>query len=145
MENKIAMFSTWLLIWFFCFIIGIIKANPLFFLIFAYIYTLIGNVIIYLSPIYAYDNYVKYIIINIVIKVIPIFIIITFYHISFNKLDIYFGLFLFLIYIILMIFININPFIYYYELVNKGFIQNNKDYLPFYVNIYDFIINNKNK
>ena len=39
-----------------------------------------------------------------------------------------------------MIFLNINPFIYYYELVNKGFIQNNKDYLPFYVIAVLYII-----
>jgi|LakMenEpi03Aug12_release.lakeMendotaPanAssembly.Ray.scaffolds.fasta_scaffold1212263_2 hypothetical protein len=136
--NNLAFFSLWLFIWFLFFFFGIIKANPIYFLIFAYIYSIIGNFIIYFSPIYAYPNLIKFTIINIIIKIIPIILILIFYQPSFNYYDIIFGFSLLYIYFIVMLFLKINPIQYYIDIINKGFILNDKNYYPFIM----FLFNN---
>ena len=139
--NNLALFSSWIFIWFFFFFFGIIKANPIYFLLFAYIYSIIGNFIIYFSPIYAYHNLIKFTIINIIIKIIPVILILIFYQPSLNFNDIFFGIFLLYIYYVVMLILKINPIQYYLDLVYKGFILDNKNYYSVYNYIYNYFYN----
>jgi len=143
----LSFISYWFFVWFILFIFGIVKANPLFFLIIALIFILTQVVYLYLTKASFY-NLTKYIIINLFIKIIPIFILILYYPISFNYDDISFGLTLILIYIITMMFLGVNPILAYYKIINIYKSNNNDNYnndktevSKLYDNIYNFIYN----
>ena len=70
----IEILSYWFFLWFFLFIIGIIKQNPLWFLIIGYIITIFEFIYLIYKKTNNY-NLIKFFIINILIKVIPVIII----------------------------------------------------------------------
>jgi len=135
----IEIISYWFFIWFLLFILGIIKENPLWFLIIGYILTFFEIFYLIYKKTNNY-NLIKFIIINIIIKIIPIIIILII--ISFNfqiKIsDIKFGISLIMIYIITLAILNINPIKIYQKMINT-YINNDNNYKTFISRLYDDI------
>jgi hypothetical protein len=132
----IEIFSYWIFIWFILYYLGLTKYNPLLILIVAYIFTLFELIYLIKNNISKY-NFIKFFIINIIIKIIPILLIIKF-PLKFNINDIYISIYLILIYFIIMIILNKNPYDYYKMLINT-YINDNNQYKTFISKFYDFI------
>ncbi len=84
-------------------------------------------------------NFIKFFIININIKIIPIFVIlyINNYNYNVNIYDMIFSLVLTLIYITyILMYYNKNP-LYYYHIILDTYIKNNEDYKSYASIIYD--------
>ena len=116
--KMISFISYWFFFWFLLFISGIVKANPLGFIIIGLIFILSQILYLYLKKVSTY-NLTKYIIINLLIKIIPIIILISYYPITFNYNDILFGLYLLFIYGLIMISFQINPINSYNNIINN--------------------------
>lgn len=140
------VFSYWIFAWFIFYYYKIIKYSPLFSLVIASI----ENIIVYFYLIYKYllnktkYNYyvlIEFLIVNLFIKVLPIYYILYIEKKEINKIekkDILFTLLLFIIYIIWLI-IN-NKFI----IIKKNKIINNLPKTkPLYELIYYYFIKNK--
>jgi len=121
----IYIFSLWIYIWCLLYFMGIIKANPLYILVIATIF-----IIYVLSEIYKGNKnlyiIIKFIIINLLIKIILLIILVVKYPISVNKYDIKFGIIIFYIYLIITYLLDINP-IKFYSSVAGLYIINHKD------------------
>jgi len=137
----IEIFSYWIFIWFLFYLFGIVKQNPLYILIVAYIITFFELLYIFYKKASKY-NLIKFIIINVIIKIIPIFIIILFYSTIFNIYDIYYGLIIFIFYLIIMIIFNKNPYKFYINVLNTYIYDNKNGYKSFISKFYDYIIKN---
>lgn len=124
--KMISFISYWFFLWFLLFILGIVKANPLGFIIIGFIFILSQILYLYLKKTSTY-NLTKYIIINLLIKIIPIIILITYYPITFNYNDISFGLYLLFIYVLVMISFQINPINSYNRIIHNYIDGNNND------------------
>lgn len=116
--KMISFVSYWFFFWFLLFISGIVKANPLGFIIIGLIFILSQILYLYLKKVSTY-NLTKYIIINLLIKIIPIIILIVYYPITFNYDDISFGLYLLFIYGLVMISFQINPINSYNRIIHN--------------------------
>lgn len=136
--KMISFISYWFFLWFLLFIFKIVKANPLLFLIIGLIFILTQLYYLYLKKSSKY-NLIKYFIINLIIKIIPIFILINYYPISYNYNDISFGLFLIIIYGITMIILNINPLNSYNKIINNYIKNNNEIDKTEISKLYDYI------
>jgi hypothetical protein len=133
------LFSYWLFIWFILYYFKYVKSSPLLILIIAYIFTL--GIIFYLieNKISKY-NLIKNIIINGIIKLIPILLIIKI-PIIITQDDINMTIYLLLIYILIMLFTKTNPYIYYKNSINSYLNNKNKTMLSYlYDKIYENII-----
>lgn len=137
----IEIISYWFFIWFLLFIIGIIKENPLWFLIIGYILTLLEFFYLIYKKTNNY-NLIKFMIINIIIKIIPIFIIlqITTFNFKINSNDIKFGISLIMIYIITLAVLDINPIKNYKRMINT-YINDDNNYKTFISRLYDDFYN----
>jgi hypothetical protein len=134
----IEIFSYWIFIWFILYYLGLTKYNPLLILIVAYIFTLFELIYLIKNNISKY-NFIKFFIINIIIKIIPILLIIKF-PLKFNINDIYISIYFILIYFIIMIILNKNPYDYYKMMINTYINDNNNNqYKTFISKFYDFI------
>lgn len=133
----IEILSYWFFLWFFLFIIGIIKQNPLWFLIIGYIITIFEFIYLIYKKTNNY-NLIKFFIINILIKVIPVIIILikTSFNFSFILSDFKFGFSLIMIYIIIMNIFNIN-IINKYNLLLTTYINDDNNYRSFISRLYD--------
>jgi len=137
----ISFISYWFFFCFILFILGIVKANPLFFILISFIFILSQILYLYIKKTSIY-NLTKYIIINLIIKIIPIIILILFYPISFNYNDISFGVFILIIYGIVMISFKINPLTSYNRIINNYIHDNNNDNNKTEVSkAYDYLYN----
>ena len=116
--KMVSFVSYWFFFWFLLFISGIVKANPLGFIIIGLIFILSQILYLYLKKVSTY-NLTKYIIINLIIKIIPIIILIFYYPITFNYNDISFGLYLLFIYGLVMISFQINPIDSYNRIIHN--------------------------
>jgi hypothetical protein len=136
----IEIISYWFFIWFLLFIFGFTKANPFFIFVITYIITLYG--IIYLKYKKANNyNLLKFLIINIIIKLIPIIILICTNQHKFNYYDLYFLLNILILYICINYIFNKNPIdtykrIFYTYINNKN---NLNIFGKFYDNTYNFL------
>jgi hypothetical protein len=138
----IEIFSYWIFIWFIVFYIGLTKYNPLFLLLIAYIFTLFEYIYLIINKSSKY-NLLKHLLINILIKVIPILLIIKF-PLRFNLDDINFSIYLIICYLIIMIIMNKNPYEYYKLMINTYLYDDNK-YKTILSIIYDYLFFNYNK
>jgi len=138
----IEIISYWFFIWFLLFIFGIIKQNPFWILVISYIITFFE--FLYLKYKGAnYYNIIKFLIINIIIKFIPILIILIrlqFKIIKININDFKFAFFIILIYLFVMISINRNPIVAYKRMLNS-YINNDNKYRTIFSKLYDDIYN----
>jgi len=137
------LFSYWVLLWAFLFYIGVLNANPIWFLIVIYVITSMTYVYIYLNNATPY-YLTKFIILNNLLKLTFILLIAMKYPLKFTFNDFYFGLLLFTIYLIVMISLNKNPVDYYYYLIDmfiNGINDKNEKYLINIDKYYDDIFN----
>jgi hypothetical protein len=132
----IEIFSYWIFIWFILYYIGLIKYNPIFLLIIAYIYALIEFIYLIIHKT-SKSNLIKFFLINALIKLLPILLIIKF-PLRFKLDDIYVSIYLILIYLILMSIMNKNPYDYY-KMMIKTYINNDDKYTTYISKLYDFI------
>ena len=138
----IEIFSYWTFVWFILFYIGLIKYNPLFILIIGYIFTLFEFIYLIIKKSSKY-NLIKFMIINIIIKLIPILLIIK-YQLRFDLKDIYISIYLIFFYIIIMSIMNKNPYEYYKLMINT-YLYNNNNYKTVPSKLYDYLYFNYNK
>jgi hypothetical protein len=118
----IEIISYWFFIWFLLFIFGFIKANPFFILVISYIITLYGVFYFKYNNASNY-NLLKFFIINIIIKLIPIIILICTNQHKFNYYDLYFLLNILILYIFVNYICNKNP-IDTYKRISYNYINN---------------------
>jgi hypothetical protein len=130
----IEIFSYWIFVWFILFYIGLTKYNPLFILIIGYIFTLFEFIYLIINKSSRY-NLIKFMIINIIIKFIPILLIIKF-PLRFNIDDIYVSIYLIFFYFIIMSIMNKNPY-EYYKLMIHTYLFNDEKYKTYISIIYD--------
>jgi hypothetical protein len=140
-KKSFYVFSYWLFIWFILFYFNIISFNPLPFLIIAYIFTIIVGTKYLLNHNANKYNLTKFIILNIIIKFIPICLIIL-NSTDFNIYDIYFGISLTLFYIIFMKIQNVSIYNFYKNLFNSFITNKNKSDFN---KLYDYIYTSINK
>jgi len=130
----IEIISYWFFIWFLLFIFGFTKANPFFILVISYIIILYG--VFYLKYKKANNyNLLKFFIINIIIKLIPIIILICTNQHKFNYYDLYFLLNILIIYFCVINILGKNPIDIYKRIYYK-YINNSKN-LNIIETIYD--------
>jgi hypothetical protein len=135
-----SIFSIWLVIWFLLYIFNIIKYNPLFILIIAYIITAFEIIYLYYYKT-SIRNLFKFFIINIILKIIPIILIyIKNGNLKIYKKDIYASIIILLLYFIYLFIFNINPIIIYTNLLDS-YINNTEKNKGFISILYDKIIN----
>ena len=138
----IEIFSYWIFIWFILYYLGLTKYNPLFLLLVGYIFTLFEFIYLIINKTSKY-NFIKFFIINILIKFIPILLIIKF-PLRFNLDDIYVSIYLIITYLIIMSIMNKNPYEYYKLMINTYIYNDNKS--KTYISImYDNLFFNYNK
>jgi hypothetical protein len=135
------IFSYWIFIWFLLYYIGIIRYNPLFILTVGYILTL-GELIYMIFRGISKYNFIKFFIINVIIKFIPILLILIKinFTIYINIQDIYASFILVLIYIFIMSIVNKNPYTYY-KMMLETYIKDDNKYKSIFSKIYDNIYN----
>lgn len=139
------IFSYWIFIWFLLYYFGIIKYNPILILIIGYIITFFEFIYLIIKKI-SYYNGIKFFIINVIIKLIPIILIFRMnkYKLEINIRDIYVSIYLIFTYIIIMIIFNKNPLDYYKRMITTYLEINNKnkEYKSVFSKLYDYIIYN---
>lgn len=139
------IFSYWIFIWFLLYYFGIIKYNPVLILIIGYIITFFEFIYLIIKKI-SYYNGIKFFIINVIIKLIPIILIFRMnkYKLEINIRDIYVSIYLIFTYIIIMIIFNKNPLDYYKRMITTYLEINNKnkEYKSIISKLYDYIIYN---
>ena len=133
------IFSNWIFVWFILYNFNIIKYNPLFLLIIGYILT-IGELIYMVFRKISYYNFIKFFIINVIIKFIPILVILkkNNFEINIKIIDIYASFILVLIYIFIMSIANKNPYKFYKMMLNT-YINDDNKYKSFFSKTYDYI------
>jgi hypothetical protein len=130
----IEIFSYWIFIWFLLYYFKFTKYNPLLTLIIGYIIT-VGELIYLISQKTNKYNLIKFTIINVIIKVIPILLIYN-HKITFKEFVINF--YIFFIYIITMAIMNINPANIYRKVLNT-YIQDDNKYQSVFSKFYDYL------
>ena len=130
----IEIFSYWIFIWFLLYYFKFTKYNPLLTLIVGYIIT-VGELIYLISQKTNKYNLIKFTVINIIIKVIPILLIYN-HKITFKEFVINF--YIFFIYIITMAIMNINPANIYRKVLNT-YIQDDNKYQSVFSKFYDYL------
>jgi len=138
----IGIISNWIFIWFILFIFNLIPRNPFWILVIAYIITLSEIFYLFLKNTNNY-NLIKFFIINVCLKFIPILIILIKMNFKIPKFDLKdfkFGGIIIVIYIITLIIVNENPFITYKQIFST-YIKDDNKYRSYISKLYDDIYN----
>lgn len=136
----VEIITYWFFIWFLLFILNITSANPFWILVIAYIITFMEFLYLIYKKANAY-NLKKFMIINIIFKVIPILIIMMKANLKIPIFDIKTLKVTYVItalYIITMGVLNINPFIAYSQMLNT-YINDDNKYRTYISRLYDDI------
>ena len=139
-DEMVEIITYWFFIWFFLFILNITSANPFWILVIAYIITFMEFLYLIYKKANAY-NLKKFMIINIIFKVIPILIILMKANLKIPIFDIKTLKVAYVItalYIITMGVLNINPFIAYSQMLNT-YINDDNKYRTYISRLYDDI------
>ena len=133
------IFSYWIFIWFLLYYFGVIRYNPLFILIIGYILTLFELIYMIFRRI-SYYNFIKFLIINVILKFIPILLILIKinFQINIRIIDIYASFLLILLYIFIMSMVNKNPY-KFYKMMLDTYIKDDNKYKSHFSRIYDYI------
>lgn len=137
----IEIITYWFFIWFILFIFNITLTNPFWVLLIAYIFTFAEFLYLIYKNTNAY-NLKKFMIINVIFKIIPIIIILIKMKLKIPSLD--FRRTLKIVYIIIAIYIitmaslNINPIIAYSRMLNT-YINDDNKYRTYISRLYDDI------
>ena len=134
-----SIFSNWLFIWFLLYYFNIIKYNPLFILIIAYIITAFEIIYLYYYKT-SIKNLFKFFIINILLKIIPIILIyIKNGNLKIYMKDIYASIIILLLYFLYLFIFNISFLAIYHRLLNS-YINNTEKDKNIVSKLYDKII-----
>lgn len=133
------IYSNWIFVWFLLFILKIIKYNCFLLLVIAYIITVCEITYLLYNKI-SYNNLKKFIIINVILKLIPIIILILIKKNNYNTNDIIFIIILTTIYYIYLLINNKNLEIVYKKILNS-YLDNNSNDKSFISKLYDKIMN----
>jgi hypothetical protein len=117
------IFSYWIFLWFILYIIQIVPYSPKFVIILGILENIILFIlmIVYNAP---YNKIIKFVIINTLIKIIPLVIV---WRDKIKCQDIYATVIYFLIYMIWLHYNRINPYKIYRRLLRPYIYNNNKD------------------
>jgi len=133
----IEIISYWFFAWFLLFIFGFTKANPFWILVISYIITVGEFLYLKIKNTNCY-NLRKFMIINIILKFLPILFIINYY--KFNYYDFKFMFIIIVLYLIVMFIYNKNPIDSYKRMLNT-YINDDNKYRTFLSKLYDDIYN----
>ena len=136
----VEIITYWFFIWFLLFILNITSANPFWILIITYIITFMEFLYLIYRKANSY-NLKKFMIINVIFKVIPILIILMKTNFEIPIFDIKTLKVAYVItalYIITMGVLNINPFIAYSQMLNT-YINDDNKYRTYISRLYDDI------
>ena len=147
MINIDLILSYWIFLWFLLFCFGLIKYNPFFILCIGLLFSFIEIYYLIYNKASKY-NIIKFTIINIIIKSIPIIILILMNKNNCNINDIVFTIIFVSIYLLYLHFNNTNIIIIYNRILNGLLYNNDNDYYKtisskLYDKIY-LIVNNIN-
>lgn len=140
----IEIISYWFFVWFLLFIFGIIKQNPFWVLVISYIITQFELAYLVVNHANQY-NVTKFVIINMIIKFIPILCIFVMakYKIPILKTnDIIFTIFIIFLYIIILDLFGLNVTRYYQDMLNSYITDDEKNRTPI-SRIYDSMFRGK--
>jgi hypothetical protein len=130
----IEIFSYWIFLWFVLYYFKLTKYNPLLILIVGYIITL--GELLYLITMGANKyNIIKFITINSILKIIPILLI---YNTKTTYKDLMIGLYIFLLYLLIMAVMQIDPYKFYKTMLDTYLYDDNK-YKSIVSVFYDYI------
>lgn len=130
------VFSYWIFIWFLLYLLKIVPYSPKFVIILG----IIENIFVFMYMIYNKTelyNIIKFIIINIFIKIIPLLLV---WKDKIIKRDIYATIILFLIYLLWLFYNRLEIYNVYKNLLDP-YIFNNSSGKTFLSKLYDSIIN----
>lgn len=135
----IAIISYWFFIWFLLFMFNLTLANPFWILLISYFITF-GEFIFLISKGANKYNLTKFMIINVLLKFIPILIIAIKmnFKIPINIYDFKIAFIIIIFYIVIMISVNKNPIIEYKNMLNT-YISNDNKYRTYISRLYDDI------
>lgn len=140
----IKIFSNWIFIWFILYYFKIVKETPIIILIIGYLLSYVQLAYLYYNNANRY-NIIKYLIINICFKLIPIIIILTDKELNrnINDNDIYVTIVIILFYLFIMSCLNSNPYNHYLMTI-KTYINNDNNHIKStisktYDNIYNYL------
>jgi len=139
-DEMVEIITYWFFIWFLLFILNITSANPFWILIITYIITFMEFLYLIYRKANSY-NLKKFMIINVIFKVIPILIILMKTNFEIPIFDIKTLKVAYVItalYIITMGVLNINPFIAYSQMLNT-YINDDNKYRTYISRLYDDI------
>ncbi len=137
------IFSNWIFIWFVLFYVGLTKYNPTFAILLASVMILSEIFILLWLGANEY-NIKKFIILNIIMKNVPLLILFSINKLKINKKDIYFSFILFFIYNIYLFINGMNIYSFYNKLL-FAYIHDIKDpnaksiYSLVYDYVYDYV------
>jgi len=137
----IEIISYWFFLWFLLFIFRIIKSNPFWILVFSYIITF--GEFLYLKKEGANNyNLTKFMIINVILKIIPIIILLIYsnFNVPFKFYDFQIAFIIILVYILTLIILNKNPIIAYKRMLNT-YINDDNKYRTYISKLYDDLYN----
>ena len=117
------IFSNWIFVWFILFSIGIVTYNPIFILLTAFSFVILESAYIWYHGANCY-NITKFIVINILLKNIPLLLLWSQNKMRIKFKDIYFTIILFAIYNIYLYMNDTHIYAYYTKLL-----------VPYYKNI----------
>ena len=132
---ELTMFSSWIFLWFILYYCNILSYNPFIFLIIAFIIGTSYGIYYFIINNTKKEIIHKYIIINFVGKIIPAILI---YNNKISINDIYFGLILYLFFIIFIIINKLHIFNEYHLYYDSMLYKNDNIYISNI--IYDFLI-----
>lgn len=134
----IEVISIWVFFWFILFILRIIPFNPLLFIILGFIITNIYALYFFYKHKINNYNLTKFIIINFILKIIPVIIIIIYFPI-YTIYDFYFSILFLFIYLLTMYLLNIDIYNSYQKLyqsyTNDNIYNNDRSVIS---KLYDF-------
>lgn len=135
----IEIISYWFFIWFLLFIFNLTLANPFWILLISYFITFGEFVFLMVKGANKY-NLIKFMIINVLLKFIPILIIgiKMNFKIPINIYDFNIAFILIVFYILTMVVLNKNPIIAYKNMLNT-YITNDNKYRTYISRLYDDI------
>jgi hypothetical protein len=139
-DKMVEIITYWFFIWFLLFILNITSANPFWILVIAYIITFMEFLYLIYKKANAY-NLKKFMIINVVFKVVPILIILIKTNFKIPIFDVQTLKIAYVItalYIITMGVLNINPINAYSQMLNT-YINDDNKYRTYISRLYDDI------
>ncbi len=132
----IEIFSYWIFIWFILYYFNLVKHNPLFLLIIAYVITFFEFIYLWYHNTNTY-NLTKFFVINVIIKFIPIMLIFK-YPFVIHKQEIWIGLYTLCLYGFIMMVFNKQPYTFYKQMLNTYINDSdNTKYKSYFSIVYD--------